>query len=561
MKTTRSIAWTCLAVLAAACGSPSEAPTPVGLRDGFELAEAGIAADGILADIAALSDDAFEGRGPGSAGDRLARAYLVERLSGMGYEPAGPDGAWEQAIPIVGMTAHMPATWTFAGPDGAVDLRWWDDYIAASGVHRSEVAFADAEVVFVGYGITAPEESWDDFKGTNLTGKVLLMLNNDPDWDADLFAGERRLYYGRWTYKYESAARQGAVAAIVIHTEPSAGYGWNVVQTSWSGPQFEVPAGDEPRSLAHAWVTESAARALVGAAGMDLDALVERARSRDFEPVPLGVTTSLAFAVDIERAETANVVARLAGSDPAVADEVVVYTAHHDHLGVGEPDADGDTVYNGAVDNAAGVAQVLAVAEAFAALPERPRRSILILPVAAEEQGLLGSRYFADAPTVPPAKIVANLNIDGGNVWGRTEDVAVIGRGKSDLEDLLERFAARQDRVVVDEPDPDKGYFYRSDQLNFARIGVPALYFTSGNAYRDRPAGWGREVKDRWRREVYHQPSDEVAPDWNLEGMVEDARLAFAVGLAVADAEEPPRWRPGDEFEKVRLESLAAAAD
>ncbi len=546
--------------VALAC-APSGAPgDPAGLPSGLEAAEAGIVAGSILADVEALASDDFEGRGPGSEGDRKTRAYLVERLAAIGYEPGMPDDRWEQPIPIVGMTARMPPTWTFREAAGAsVSMAWWDDYIASSGVQQEQAGFEDAGVVFVGYGIEAPEEGWDDFKGADLAGKVLLMLNNDPDWDPDLFGGDRRLYYGRWTYKYESAARRGAVAAIVIHTDPSAGYGWNVVQTSWTGAQFELPARDEARIVASAWMTEAAARRLVTFAGHDLDALVAAARTPEFRPVDLGVRTSLRFTVGIERGETANVAGLLRGSDPALADEVVVYTAHHDHLGIGEPDATGDAIYNGAVDNACGVAQVLAIAEAFARLPERPRRSILILPVAAEEQGLLGSRYFADHPPFHPGRMAANVNVDGGNIWGRTEDVAVIGEGKSDLEDLLARFAARQDRVVVGEPDPDKGYYYRSDQLNFAKIGVPALYFKSGTRYRGRPAGWGQDVGDAWRRAVYHQPSDEVTAAWDLSGMVEDARLAFAVGLAVAQADRLPAWVPGDEFASARAAALADA--
>ena len=537
-------------------GPGGRADVPPGLR----TAESSIVAGSILEDVEVLAGDDFEGRGPGSAGDRKTRAYLVERREALGYEPGMPDGAWEQPIPIVGMTARMPATWTFRGPDGAhASMAWWDEYIASSGVQQERAGFDDAEVVFVGYGIEAPEEGWDDFKGADLRGKVLLMLNNDPDWDPELFGGVRRLYYGRWTYKYESAARHGAVGAILIHAEPSAGYGWNVVQTSWTGPQFELPARDEARIIAPAWMTEPAARRLVALAGRDLDDLVAAARTREFRPVELGVRTSLRFTVGIERGETANVAGLLRGSDPERADQLVVYTAHHDHLGVGEPDATGDAIYNGAVDNATGVAQVLAIAEAFTRLPEPPPRSVLILPVAAEEQGLLGSRYFARHPPVHPARIAANINIDGGNIWGRTEDVAVIGEGKSDLEELLARFAARQGRVVVGEPDPDKGYYYRSDQLNFAKIGVPALYFKSGTRFRDRPPGWGADVSDAWRRTVYHQPSDEVRADWDLSGMVEDARLAFAVGLAVAEADRLPAWVDGDEFAPARAAALSDA--
>jgi Zn-dependent M28 family amino/carboxypeptidase len=550
------------ALLGAACGTPPGSPDgglalPAGARDA-----AGAIDEATLSSIvAALSDDALGGRGPATDGDRKTREYLIGYLAALGYEPGGPAGSWEQPIDVVGITSHMPETWSFRGTGGTIGFAWWDDYIASSGVQEESVAIDGAEVVFVGYGIVAPEEGWDDIKGADLRGKVLLMLNNDPDWSEDLFAGEKRLYYGRWTYKYESAARHGAAGAIIIHTTPSAGYPFQVVQSSWTGEQFELPAGDEPRLRLNGWMTEEAAARLASFAGRDLAGLVESARSRDFRPLPLGVTTSIAFTTTLDRgSRTANVLGLLRGRDPDLSDEVVVYTAHHDHLGTGKADGTGDAVYNGARDNASGVATILGVARAFAALPERPRRSILILPVAAEEQGLLGSRYYSRHPTVHPGKIAANINIDSASIFGRTRDVAVIGRGKSGLEDLLERAAAMQGRVVVDEPFPDKGYYYRSDQFNFAKIGAPALYFKEGTDFLGRPPGWGRRMEDAWRETRYHQPSDEVYEDWSFAGMAEDAVLAFWVGLSVAEADEPPGWKPGDEFEAIRRQALADAA-
>ena len=511
-----------------------------------------ITAKKLMRDVKVLSADAMAGRGPGTDGDRAARAYLAKRLAAIGFEPAGPEGSWEQPMPMVGVTMGHPAAWTFRGPSGEASFRWWDDFIGGSGVQEAKVAIEGAEVVFVGYGIQAPEFSWDDFKGADLAGKILVMLNNDPDWDPALFAGVKRLYYGRWDYKFESAARQRAAAAILIHTEPSAGYGWNVVQSSWSGTSFELPARDEPRIKLQSWMTEGAARALAKLGGQDLDALVASARRRDFKPVSLGLTTSIAFDVDLKPTQTANVLGILRGSDPALSREVMIFTAHHDHLGVGEPDAKGDRIYNGARDNAAGCAQVLAIAEAFAATKPRPKRSVMALFVGAEEQGLLGSEYYATHPTIPVERIVANLNIDGGNNFGRTTDVAIIGKGKSDLEDRLVAAAKTQGRAVIDEPDPDKGYYYRSDQLNFARIGVPALYFKSGQTYIGRPEGWGKQTEDAYRKTRYHQPSDEITPEWNLDGMVEDDRLAYLVGLDVLNGSKPPAWYPGDEFEAAR---------
>ena len=512
--------------------------------------------------VEALSSDEMAGRGPADDGDRAARAYIVDFLASLGARPGAADGSWEQPLGLVSVNATMPRNWSFRSADETVDLTWWDEYVATSAVQDDRASIQDAELVFVGYGITAPEENWDDYKGANLDGKVLLMLNNDPDWDPGLFAGERRLYYGRWTYKYESASRQGAVGAIIIHTTASAGYGFTVVQNGWSGPQFQLPAEDGPTIRFEGWATADAARRLVALAGYELDDLVEQAKTRDFKPIPLGITTSLSFTNEIDAAAlSANVLGLIPGSDPQLSDELVVYTAHHDHLGVAKPDEDGDAIYNGARDNASGCAMVLAIAKAFSVLPEPPRRSILILLVGAEEQGLLGSKLYAANPTVHPGRIAANINHDSAAIFGRTRDVAVIGKGKSDLEELLVQAAARQDRVVVAEPFPDKGYYYRSDQFNFAKIGVPALYFKAGTDFVEHGNAWGREIEDRWRAERYHQPGDEIYEEWDFGGMVDDARLSFWVGLHVANADTLPGWKPGDEFESVRTRMLAQVPD
>ncbi len=528
------------------------------LPPGAAEAAAGITAEELRADVAYLSSDELEGRGTASAGERLAREYLREQIEAIGLEPGGEAGGWEQPFEVIGITATVPATWTFRGSGGELTLATWDEFIAASGVQSETAAIADAELVFAGYGIQAPEYEWDDYKGADLEGKVLVMLNNDPEWDPGLFEGERRLYYGRWTYKYESAARQGAVGAIIIHTTPSAGYPYQVVQTSWTGEQFELPAGDEPRCQVEAWVTEDAARRLIELTGRDLDELVAAARSRDFAPVPLGVRTSLALTNRLNRVTTANVAGLLRGSDPELADEVVIYTAHYDHLGIGEPDDEGDRIYNGARDNATGVAMVLAAARAFTRLPEPPRRSLLFLFVAAEEQGLLGSAYYARHPTFPPGKIAANVNLDGGNIWGPARDVAYIGYGKSSLDAVVDAAAARQGRQVFGDQYPDRGSFYRSDQFNLAKIGVPAIYLGKSALFIDRPDDWGPQQVEEWEARSYHQPSDELEESWNLEGMIQDARLAFEAGLEIAQADGLPSWKPGDEFEAARLEALAA---
>ena len=507
-----------------------------------------------------LSDDLLEGRRPATRGDELSRLYLSRELQALGYQPGGPGGKWEQPIDVVGLTAKTPDKWSFTGKGGSVELKWFDEYMGASGVESTRAAFENADVVFIGYGIEAPEYKWDDFKGTDVRGKVVVMLNNDPDWDDKLFAGKARLYYGRWTYKFESAARHGAAGVIIIHTTPSAGYPWQVIQTSWSGEQFELPAEGEPHVQFRGWATEDAARKLVKAGGQDLDKLIAAARSRNFKPIPLGLKTTFSFENKVSRAKTANVAGLLPGSDPQLRSEVVVISAHHDHLGIGPPDATGDRIYNGAEDNASGCAQALAIARAMAALPERPRRSVLILFVAAEEQGLLGSQYYAQHPTFEPGKIAMNLNIDGGNFLGRTKDLTLIGYGKSSLDAIVKTLLEKQGRVLLPEQFPDRGYFYRSDQFNFAKIGVPALYFKKGTDVIGKPPGWGTEQHEQWEAHTYHQPSDQITDQWSFDGMVEDAKVGFYAAWLVAQADAMPAWNKGDEFEAIRLAALKKAS-
>ncbi len=545
---------------AADATSESSVPTPVAGPGNTAAEQAALQIeDAYMRDIVVeISDDRYEGRGPGTRGDEAAREFLAKQMEALGLQPGAADGGWQQAFDLVGINASQPDSWTFDGHGKSMTLQQWDEFIVGSGVQQERATVDEAEVVFVGYGIQAPEYDWDDYKGVDVTGKVLLIMNNDPDWDPELFAGDTRLWYGRWDYKYLSAARQGAAGAIIIHTAPSAGYPFQVVQTSWTGVQFELPAGDEPRSQLNAWVTEDSARALVAMAGLDLDELREAAFNRDFEPVPLGVTTSIDMAVDLQRVESANVLGLIEGSDPDLRDEAVIYTAHHDHLGIGTPNEDGDAIYNGAMDNATGVAQILAIARAIKALPKAPRRSILFALVGAEEQGLLGSEYYAAKPTFPPGKIAANLNYDGGNIWGDTHDVTYIGLGKSSIDQIMKLIADEQGRVVKPDQFADKGYFYRSDQFSFAKIGVPAMYLDTGTDFVDRPPGWGKQQLDHYTEVSYHQPSDEYDPGWNLDGMIDDALLGYWTGLAIANADDIPTWNAGDEFEAARLEALRA---
>ena len=541
-----------------AAGEAVEAPAP---NLTAEEAAKEITRDYMRSIVVEISDDRYEGRGPGSKGDEMARVYLAKRMEELGLEPAAEDGGWEQPFDLVGVNSSQPESWTFEGHGKSLTLKQWDQFIVDGGVQEERAELDEAELVFVGYGIQAPEYDWDDYKGVDLTGKVLVMMNNDPDWDPELFAGETRLWYGRWGYKYLSAARQGAAGAIIIHTSPSAGYPFQVVQTSWTGEQFELPAGDEPRSQVKGWVTEDTARELIAMAGLDLDALREAAYNRDFEPVPLGITTSIGMDVEITRVQSANILGLIPGSDPELKDEVVIYTAHHDHLGIGTPNEDGDVIYNGAMDNATGVAQIMAIAKAIKALPEAPRRSILVNLVGAEEQGLLGSEYYAANPTFAPGKIAANLNYDGGNIWGHTHDVTFVGLGKSTVDEIVTMIAEEQGRVVKPDQFSDKGYFYRSDQFSFAKIGVPAMYLDTGTDFVDRPPEWGREQQNHYTEVNYHQPSDEYDPPWTFDGMIDDALLGYWTGLAIANADDMPTWNPGDEFEAARLEALKAVGN
>jgi Zn-dependent M28 family amino/carboxypeptidase len=517
-------------------------------------------AGAIAAHVRFLSDDLLEGRAPGSRGSELAMRYIAAQYERLGLQPAGDAGGWEQRFDILGLTSKVTTPLRARAADGkTLTLAPFTESIVAPGVQAPTAGVRDAEVVFVGYGITAPEQQWDDFKNVDVRGKVLLVMNNDPESDPKLFAGKTRLYYGRWDYKYEEAARRGAAGVIIIHTEHSAGYPWQVVQSSWTGEQFELPARGPSSLQLKMWATEDASRRLARLGGHDLDALRRAAEKRDFRPVPLGIKLTAAVSTRMARLRTANVLGLLPGSDPKLKDELVVVTAHHDHLGV-RKDVKGDNIYNGALDNASGVAAMLDLAEALTAVQPRPRRSILFAAVAAEESGLLGSQYFCVHPPVPAGRIAANLNIDGINIWGKTKDVAYIGLGKSTLDDVIIKAARAQGRVVTPDDEPDKGGFYRSDQFNFAKIGVTALYLDGVVLQPGHDAAWGRALHERYTRERYHQPSDQIDGTWKLDGAVADVQLMAVALLRIADAAKMPAWHKGDEFEAARNHALSAVS-
>ncbi len=503
--------------------------------------------------IAEISSDAYGGRGPGSDGDRKAREWMAAELAANGVAP-GADGDYQQAFDLVSVTSELEGDWQFSSGFSA---KPGSEYVANVANQSTLASLDDAELVFVGYGIQAPEYDWDDYKSEDVSGKVLVMLNNDPDWDPQLFGGARRLYYGRWTYKYEIAAKLGAAGAIVIHATPSAGYPWQVVETSWTGPQFELPAEGEPQISVAAWLTEDAARRLIESAGHDLDALVESARSRDFAPVALDVRTSLEMSAELNSVQTANVLGVMPGCDPELAQQAVVITAHHDHLGTGEATREGeDVIYNGALDNASGVAEVLAIAKALKHLPTPPRRSILFALVGAEEQGLLGSKYYAKHPTFHAGRISANVNLDGANIWGEASDMIFIGLGKSSLDAVAQSVADYTGRSLQGDQFPDRGYYYRSDQFSFAKIGVPGAYLDGGVEIIGKPEGWGKARIQEYTEKHYHQPSDELTDEWVFDGMVADTRFALLTTYLIAQADEMQSWNAGDEFEALRAQAL-----
>lgn len=506
-----------------------------------------------------LASDMLEGRGPGSAGDRLAQQYIASQFEAMGLEPGAPDGGWVQEVELIGVNGH-PETMNVKGASAALTVKSKDDFIVVSG-HQEKISTVEsAPLVFVGYGITAPEYGWSDLKGADLTGKVLVVMNNDPEDDPAIFAGKARLYYGRWAYKFEQARKAGALGCLIIHTTPSAGYPWQVVQTSWSGEQFDLPPSGGHQLQLKGWLTEAVTKKLFALAGKDLDQLRALANTRRFAPVPLGLSLSATFTNTVARKVSGNVLGVLRGSDAALKKEFVVYTAHHDHLGKKEGGAPGeDVIYNGAVDNASGVAAMLAVARAMSALPKAPKRSVLFAAVAAEEQGLLGSQFLVENPPVPTGRMAANLNMDGLNIWGRTRDLSVIGLGKSSLDGLIVALARQQGRTVKPDALADRGFFYRSDQFNFAKQGVPSAYFSSGQDFIGRPETWGREQREKWELTHYHQPSDELRDTWDLSGAIEDVQLFLELGLAVANASTLPTWNKGDEFEAARKKALESS--
>ncbi len=523
-------------------------------------------ANAVLDHTKTLSSDEFEGRGPGTRGEERTVAYLTDHFQKLGLTPGNPDGTFIQNVPLVGITAK-PAVLTVTTDRGEHPFRWKDDVMAWTKHVAPSAAIRNSDLVFVGYGVVAPEFNWDDYKGIDVRGKTIVMLINDPpvpdpvktnELDPKVFGGQAMTYYGRWTYKFETAASKGAAGAIIIHETDRAGYPFEVVQSSWSGEQFDLVPPDKNmgRAEIEAWMSIDAAKDLLKAAGFELEALKKQAATRDFKPVPLNAKASMTISNILRNIASRNVIAKLDGADHTLKDEYVVYTAHWDHLGIG-PAVNGDTIYNGAKDNALGTAALLEIARAFKKLSPPPKRTIVFLAVTGEEQGLLGSAYYAAVPLYPLSKTLANINMDGLNVNGRTKDVTLVGFGASDLDDYVRAAATEQGRTVHADAEPEKGFYYRSDHFSFAKEGVPALDPDEGVDFVGKPPDYGRRVRDEYTAHDYHKPSDVVKPDWDMSGVQEDLQLYFAVGARVADAASYPEWKPGNEFKAKRDMTLA----
>ena len=558
--------WTTVALVVAGCTAQDNPQDPVINLEALQPALVSVTAEDILRRTTVLGGDEFEGRAPASPGEDRTIDYLTQEFRALGLEPGNPDGTWVQNVPLVGLTADVTAAFTVAGKP--VGLRGPADYVAWTRRAEPEVKVTGSELVFVGYGIVAPEYGWDDYKDVDVAGKTIVMLVNDPPvpsaadparLDSAFFRGPAMTYYGRWTYKYEVAAEKGAAAAVIVHETGPAGYPFTVVNGRWGREEFDIKAPDNHAGAVavQAWITEPKAREVFAAAGLDFDALHQAAATKEFRPVALKGSAEFTIRNRIREVNSRNVVAKLTGTKHP--DEFIVYTSHWDHLGK-DPTLQGDQIFNGALDNASGVAALLEIAEAFTKLPEKPERSILFNSVTAEEKGLLGAKYYAENPLYPLEKTLANINMDGVNQWGRTTDVIVIGLGNSTLDDVLAEAAATQNRTLKPDAEPEKGFYYRSDHFEFAKQGVPALYIDEGTDYIGKPPGYAREKRDDYTANHYHKVTDEVRPDWDLAGAVEDTQLLFQVGYRLTRTGRWPEWREGVEFKAQRDQSLGAAA-
>src|SRR5882762_612177 len=525
----------------------------------LEPALQAITPDGLLAHIKILASDEFEGRAPGTKGEELSVNYITDQFKKIGLKPGNPDGTYTQEVLLAGIKSEPRMSFTIG--DGTIGLKYPDDFIASSARLQPEIKINNSEVVFVGFGVVAPEYGWDDYKNVDVRGKTLLMLIGDPPipdpkdpskLDEKMFKGKAMTYYGRWTYKYEIAAQKGAAAAVIIHETGSAGYPYSVVKTSWAKENYEIdsPNKNSDAVEARCWITLDGAKKLLDACGQDFDALKKSAITKEFRPVTLKAKAKIDIKQQLRSFKSHNVIGKLDGNDPKLRDEYVIYTAHWDHLGR-HPELQGDQISNGAIDNASGVASVIQLAAAFTKLNPPPKRSVLFMATTAEEAGLLGAKFYAEHPLYPLEKTLADINLDSMNVWGKARDIEDLSLGFSTVDDLLAAAAKQQGRTAIPDSRPDKGKIYRADNFEFSKVGLPSLYIGKGEHLLSRPETAPLR-SDEFDSTDYHQVTDEIRPDWDLSGAVQDVQLLFEVGYQVANGDRFPEWKPRSEFKAKR---------
>lgn len=520
-----------------------------------EEATQNMTAENLLEHVEYLADDELRGREPGTEGEQMTVDYIVEQFEQIGIEPGMEDGSYTQTVPLNGQnTTSAELTFSDNGqPIG--DYEYYYDFMSWPARDQEHVSIEDAELVYVGYGIRAPEEDWDDFKDVDVSGKILVVKNYNPVTYEDRFEGGKRLYYGRWNYKFEQAIEEGALGALVIHTDETAGYGWDVVANSWNREMPNLDVTYDHEMELEGWLTQSTTEDIFDAAGHDFQEMLEMAEDPDFEPVTLeGITMDAEMEAEYSTTEGQNVVGMLPGNDPDIGEEAFIFSAHHDHLGVGEP-VEGDSIYNGAWDNASGVSATIEMARSFKAMENQIARSVYFVTVTAEEGGILGSEYFADNMPVPAGRVTANFNLDSINIFGRTRDLEMVGFNRSEIDDYLFDAAERYDREIIPDQSPEQGLFYRSDHISFARIGIPAIFPKHGTEWLDYEESYSDTVAERTDR-IYHTVHDRVYDWWDLRGAAEDNKLLFDAAYNIVNAAQMIHWLPGDEFEQARQQAI-----
>lgn len=524
-----------------------------------EQPEPGITDESLMSHIEVISSDDFEGRAPASRGEDLTVEYIVENLREMGISPGMPDGSYIQEFPLLGQQVDgSSAVITISGEGEETELEYTADFMAWPSNESEQVDISNAELLYVGYGIRAPEFNWNDYKDADVAGKVLVFKNSDPSNDPEIFEGDSRLYYGRWSYKFEKAAEMGALGALIVHTTPTAGYPWNVVSNSWGRERFALKSGgsnEDKMPEFNGWLTEQSSETLFSTAGLELGDMLAAADSRDFTPVELeGVTVDVNLSASYSDMSSRNVIGKIEGSDTDLSDEHVIFSTHYDHLGITTP-VNGDSINNGAWDNASGVAAVLEMANSLNKMRTNLRRTVQFMFVGAEEMGLLGSKYWSENPTVQPGKVSANFNIDGLQIFGETEDLVLVGYGRNSLTDIFRDHAQSLGRTIEPDPQPQQGFFYRSDHFSFARVGIPAIFPNPGRNFIDKPDSYNAIV-DSVTAANYHSVSDEINEYWDMSGMTKDSYLIFRTAVDVINRDEMMSWEAGDEFEAIRDEMI-----